>query len=102
MSDIYDEVVREWIARQIRARGHHQYTRDRVRNVRLGIEQGFHGSDVTPADDPEAAIKCEIQTDARGAYWVDKDGWMEHSEFVPSVAGLVRECAEILAELQTA
>jgi hypothetical protein len=102
-ADVYEVAVREWVARQLRGRGHTQYTRDEVRNVRLGIDEGFHGSDVTPADEPEAAIACELRvSDRKVGHWTDAEGWQEHHEHVSSVAELVRECAAIVAELESA
>lgn len=92
MKEIYEEAACEWIARQIRARGHRDFKRGMVRKPEFGIDRGWPGSDVTPPDDPEAAVMCEIK---------GSTGWHEHGEHVYSVSTFLRECSEIVRELDT-
>lgn len=92
LKDIYEEAAREWIARQIRGRGHEDFKRSMVRKPRFDIDQGWPGTDVTPGDDPAAALMCEIK---------GSSGWHEHGERVYSVSDFLRECSEIVRELDT-
>jgi hypothetical protein len=91
MPDIYETALREWITRQIRRRGHLDVTRKDVRNVRHGIDEGWPGTDVTPGDEPEAAILCEVK---------GSTGWHEHGEHIYDLPKFLRECSEIVTELK--
>lgn len=90
--DRYDQAVREWVARQLRTCGH-MYTRDDIRNVRFGIEEGWPGTDVTAGDADYASIRCQIQHP--NGKWVDHDQEIEHIR----TATLVQECVAIYNEL---
>jgi hypothetical protein len=94
MSDQYEEAIREWIARQIRRRGHKDVTRDHISDVRYAVDEGFHGSDVTPADEPTASLTCMLNVPGRMKH--------EHAETLDYIkpAELVEECLAIHAELQ--
>lgn len=93
---IEEEALREWIAQQLRMRGHKQYTLDMVRNIRMGIDEGFRGTDVTPADEPTATLECEIKVSSHKLPWTDENGWKTHHEHVYNVAALIRECVELI------
>lgn len=89
----HEEALREWIARQIRRNGH-KTTRADIRNVTaFGVDYGFMGSDVTPADDPVAGIKHDWRND-RGAWIAD---CYQDLEFVTPVE-LIEQCLAIMAE----
>ena len=92
---LYEEAIREWVARRLRGRGHTEFTRDRIRNVRFGIAEGWPGTDVTPGDEDYAALTCEI---------LDGKKWKEHQENIEYVSPVevVQQCLAIYAELNTA
>ncbi len=91
--DVYALSIREWVAHQIRGRGH-KHTRDDVRNAKFAIGTGFHGTEVTPADEPYEAIVCEVRSPGGSR-------WHEHEESLEwtSPAQLVCECHAICASL---
>jgi hypothetical protein len=84
--ELYEQAVREWIAGGIRGRGH-KATAGEISKVRFGIDHGYEGSDVTPADEPCTSISCRFHGH-------------DHEEPIPSPAQLVVECAQIVEELR--
>ena len=98
--DIYSAAVREWIAYQLRSRGH-DYNRGHIRNVRFGEDTPF-GSDVTPPEDPQESFVCELKiSDSKVGYWTDANGWKRHEEVIEYItpAQLVVECSAIAASI---
>lgn len=101
--DLYAEAVREWIARQLRRRGHKEYTRDKIRNVRFGIAEGWPGTEVTPGDEDYTAIHCELkQYDRKVGDWSDEQGWVQHDETIEFITPVefVQQCLAIYEELR--
>ncbi len=88
----HEEAIREWIARQIRGRGHTDVTRDHITNVRYATDVGYGGSDVTPGDSPAAALVCDFHAPGRLEH--------EHAEDLEFItpADLVRACLAIMGE----
>jgi hypothetical protein len=89
--DIYEIAIREWIAHQIRGRGHHNTTRDDIRNIRHGVDQGWPGTEETAGDAPEASILYEL----RGG-----NGWYKQSEPIDDIAGFVRGRSAIVEHMR--
>lgn len=95
--ELYEVAVREWIARDFhRPLGDERgpardVGADDVRKVRHGIDWGFTGSDVTPPDDPEPCIVCQVRLGGR---------WQERYVPTPSPVELVKQCLAIVDELR--
>lgn len=87
----HEEAIREWIARKIRARGHKEVTRAHISNVRYAVEYDY-SSDVTPGDDPAAALVCDLK--------MPRSVEHEHAETLEHIkpADLVAELMEIYNE----
>lgn len=96
--DLYEAAVREWVARKLRERGH-DYTRDDVRNVYFGLEEGWPGTEVTPPEEDYAAIRYELLVRGQGlrpsSRWAPQ---AEGIEGIPAVQ-LVQECFAIWEQL---
>lgn len=88
--DLYELAVRTWLARRL-FRRHRTRSADDVRNVRYGIDFGFTGSDVTPADDPEPMIECDVRVDGK---------WKLTEVGLPAPVDLVQQCLAIADELR--
>jgi hypothetical protein len=88
--DLYELAVRTWIARSWSNRDR-SLAADAVRNVGYGIDYGYEGSDVTPADDPEPTIECEVRVDGK---------WTLAEIGLPKPTVLVQECLAIAEQLR--
>ncbi len=93
---MYEAAVREWVARQMNARLKFRHTlisRDDIREVRFGTQEGWPGTDVTAGDPDYTAVVFEYRTP--GQTWRKGDFDIDTDPLV----GIVKECIEIYDEI---
>ena len=93
---IYDEAVREWVARMIRKDPKLTYlSRDNVRDVHFGFDGGWWGTDVTPGDPDVTVIAYQWCRTRGGSKW--EDDYVAIND--KSLAEMIQECLAIHQEI---